>query len=171
MVYLVAITLNLLPLAGLSLRSARGRAVAPAWWWMGAGFAVSWLADVGGYLVGTRAVSTIYPVGQALCFLVALVPRPLPAMLVVVGAGVLAVFLRVRWHLDYDVLLHTVACGSIVAAALQAKAPVLPALAIGFGLWLLAWWAFVVYRSPNAYSAYQLCRCAGVGLFLCAALR
>jgi hypothetical protein len=150
-------------LAGLHLSGQRRD---PAWWWLAGAYGVSWLADAAAIVVDPWLVSAVYPVTQASLVAAVLAPRRHAVGIVglLVLIGVLAIMGR-GTH-GPDVLLHTVAYGTVVALVTPLPLGRLRvALLAGFGGMGVAWLAFAAAPSWPTWGAFQAMRALGLGLF------
>lgn len=151
---------GLLPLAAVAVH---GRRLASAWWWLAAAFAVSWVADLAGWLGQFPLASQTYPLLQGSLFALVLAPRSVA--LSVVGGLALAsgLSLALRSGAGVDVALHVAAMLSTAALAWRNLTPsaLRWTLAAGFVALAAAWCAVVLWpMSVAALDAYGWVRVA-----------
>jgi hypothetical protein len=167
----IAAEMGLVPLAWLVWLRHRGRNPGLAWWWLAAAFFVSWLADTAALFVDPDLVGNLYPLTQAALVGAVLLDR-LEAVEFAFALTVVA-FVAVAWHgpLGIDVLLRTVAWGSVAVLAwrYQALWRLRDALVVSFGFGLLAWWWYALAPGWPSWLTYQAVRALGIALFCVAA--
>lgn len=151
---------GLVPLAAVALHGSR---LPSAWWWLAAAFAVSWVADLAGWLGGFGLASQTYPLLQGALFALVLAPRPV-AMAVIGGLAVASgLSLAVRGGQGVDVALHLAAMLTTAALARRNLAPGVLRWTLGAGCIVqAAAWCVVVARplSVVALDAYGWVRVA-----------
>lgn len=156
-----AFAIGLIPVAALGVLAMRRR-VGSAWWWMAAGFGVSFVADLLTLVMPHPLVSQVYPVSQAALFLLVLLPRS--QAIAVIGAlfAAAAGSMAARQGMGLDFPLHAVAWGSVAGAAWLVLMPGLLRTALGvcFPVLILAWGAFVLWPGWTAWGAMQGVRVA-----------
>lgn len=158
----VATWLGLVPLAWLAVRRSRN----VAFWWLGAAFAVSWLADMAArYLASWAFMNPLYPVSQAALIGAVLLSRRQAEWftLALMAVGLLGVLFPSR----PDVLVHTVAWGGICGLVWDRYGMdvLRTSLLVTFGLGLFAYYGFVMYPMWVTWLLYQGCRVLGTALF------
>ncbi len=159
--------LGLVPVTWLAFRYWRGAVVSVAAWTIAVAFWVSFLADmaVRAHHDWQWVVSPVYLVSQGTLMAGALLAWPTVLALVLptlVAAGIVAML--AHGAEGPDILLHTVAFGTIAGLALQ-RTRYRSALLVGFGVGLVAWWAYCASPSMATWAAYQSCRALAVVLF------
>ena len=163
---------GIIPLAWLVAITLAGKARGAMWWWIAVGYGVSYLADSIAHAHPHLAdvMGNTYPIMQAALIVGALVSAKEAAL--VLGALVWAGLLAIVWASNVDVLLNTVACGTIAGVALIRPVPpkLRLALVVSFGVGLVAYWAYAADQSWTNYRIYQSERAIGTGLFCWAAL-
>lgn len=170
----VAHHMALVPLVWLLVLHARGNARDVAWWWLGAAYAVSWLADTAAHVVSPWLVSAVYPVTQAGIVGAVLLDRRRASLYasVLVLIGVAAV-LSPHSLTGPDLILRSVAWGAVAYLALHR--PELGRLSVAlfasFGVTLVAWWGYAFLPGWATWSTYQTARLVGIALFCYAAAR
>jgi hypothetical protein len=161
------------PLLWLAALRARGTVVGTAWWWLAGAFFVSWLADTGAHVVDPWLMSLVYPVSQAAIVGAVLLEREDAVLFVLALAlvGILAVLWRGVG--TPDVLVHTVAWGSIACVAFDRDAlgNLRLALIIAFGFGLVAWLGYTITPGYQTWLCYQGVRALGIGTFCWAAAK
>ena len=174
MVAYAAFALGAVPLVALGVMHRAGRPRDAGWWGIAGAFAVSFLADLASLVVGHPLVSQVYPVTQAALIAAVLLPsRPLVESVIALFLCAAAGSIVVRQAAGLDVLLHTIAWGGIALIAYDQlpKGALRSALVYGFGLGVVAWWAFVAVPGWWTWGAFQLTRVFAVGGFTLAAWR
>jgi len=157
--------LGALPFLWLVGRYVRGHPVRPDAWWIASGFGVSCVADllVRIHWLAPWVASPVYLVSQGAFIATALAPDVWAVLVTLVAVGeVQVLFAGVTRP---DVLLHTVAFGTITGAALMRPTRYRWSLLAAFGVGLLAWWAYVAAPGWATWLAYQGCRAVAVALF------
>jgi hypothetical protein len=145
-----------------------------AWYWLAGAFFVSWIADSFA-LAGIEPwlMSLVYPVSQAAIVGAVLLEREDAALFVL--ALVIVGILAVLWKGvgTPDVLVHTVAWGSIVCVAFDRDAlgKLRLALIVAFGFGLVAWLGYTLTPGWPSWLAYQGVRALGIGTFCWAAAK
>jgi hypothetical protein len=169
----LAAEMGLIPLVFLAVRQVRGQRAGAAWWWLALAFAVSWLADTAALFVDPDLVGNLYPVTQAALVGAVLLDR-LDAMRLAVALVIVGV-VAVLWHgpLGIDVLLRTVAWGSVAWIAWERPAlgRLRDCLVVAFGAGLVAWWWYAFAPGWWSWGVYQGVRLLGILLFCGAAAR
>jgi hypothetical protein len=167
----VASEMALLPMLTLAWLHVTERHRDPSLWWIAGAFGISFLADTAALWVDPKTVSAVYPISQAALVGAVFLSRTdadrLLAALIVTGMASLL------WHgADHlDVLLHTVAWGTVTGLALTRATGLLRAsLVSAFGLGLVAWWSYVVAPGWTSWGALQSARALGLILFCIAAI-
>lgn len=162
MIFAVALSVGLVPLAYLSLLRLLGTRWESASWWLAAAFAVSFVADVVGLMGHGALVSQVYLVTQAALFAAVLIPsRPVVEWAVWVLLFTASLSVVARQGEGLDVLLHVVAFGSVSALAwMLARGRLRLVLGVGFACLALAWCGYVWRLSFVTWGAYHAVRLA-----------
>jgi hypothetical protein len=156
----VAHHLGLVPLAWLAIKRVRDT----AYWWLGMAFGVSWIADTLAHFMGQSRVSLAYPVSQAALIGAVFLTRKDAWQLVgILLSAAIAALLFSGW----DLLLHTIAWGSIVGIMWDKwqLGHLRTSLLVTFGLGLLAWWGYVAHPGWTTWLLFQSCRLVGTLVF------
>ncbi|HEV8448594.1 MAG TPA: hypothetical protein VGQ44_17310 [Gemmatimonadaceae bacterium] len=157
----VAIVMALLPAVTLGGLRLAGRRRDARLWWIAAGFAVSWLANVTALAFPPNdrwAPTLVYPVTQVALIATAFWPRRMVLLLVLdLSAIGLAAIVWRGLHAP-DVVLHSAASLAVVAIVVDRRDAswlVRGSLLIYFGLGLVAWipHAMWVHAHPLAHGA------------------
>ena len=170
----LAHALGIVPLLWLAVLHATGQKRDAGWWWIAGALSVSFIADTASHWVPHPLVSQVYPVTQAALIAAVLLPsRPLVESVIALFLCAAAGSIVVRQAAGLDVLLHTIAWGGIALIAYDQlpKGALRSALVYGFGLGVVAWWAFVAVPGWWTWGAFQLTRVFAVGGFTLAAWR
>lgn len=152
----------LIPLAWLILQGERR----PEWWWLAGAFGISWLADTAAHWVSPALIGVVYPVSQAAIVGAVLLNRT-DAYVLLLLLWITAV-LAVLWEgvTGPEVMLRTVAWGSIVGmAGMRPLGRLRYSLLMAFGIGWLAWLGYVLAPGWGSWGVYQSVRLAGLGLF------
>ena len=164
--------LGIVPLAWLVALALSGKPRSAMWWWIATGYGVSYLADSIAHAHPPLAdlVGNTYPIAQAALIVGALVSVREAA--IALGAFVWVGLLAMVWAANIDVLLSTVAFGTVAGLALTRPLDrkLGLALVVTFGAGLLAWYWYAANPSWTSYGVYQSERAIGTGLFCWAAL-
>jgi hypothetical protein len=171
----VAHQMALVPLVALGVLRARGERRDAALWWIALAFAVSWLADLAADLLPVEyrwAPSVVYPVTQAAIIGAVLLPRLMAVVFLWLMYTVAAMVVAVH-GIGPDRFERTAVCLGVVAMVWYRRE--LPsrlriALAVYFGVGLVAWLIHVQWLVVATWYPYQLARLAGLLLFAWAAL-
>jgi hypothetical protein len=166
----VACEMALVPVVWLTGRTLRGYRPGAAYWWLAGAFAVSWLADTAAHWTDPWLVGLVYPVSQAALIGAVLLDRSEATLLVWVLVWT-AIAAALWEHVQGpDVLVRTVAWGSVTGLAYERPAlgMLRRALLVSFGLGWLCWLAYALAPGWSSWGAYQAVRLAGLLLF-CAA--
>lgn len=167
--------LELIPLTWLVLLHRDGQKRGAAWWWLAAAFTVSWVADaIARELPPDErwVVSLVYVVSQAALIGAVFLDRldALRFTLVLGMVGVADVLLFGRAVLaGPDILLRTVAWGSVAGLAWQTPARVRASLLVTFGLGLVCWLAYTAVPGWTTYLTYKAAWTTGLVVFCAAA--
>lgn len=156
---------GLIPLLWLMLGPSRDH----RWWWMAAGFAVSYLADAVAAVSAPTFVSQLYPVTQAALFVLVLAPRRSREWLI--GGLLCCAGVSVAWReaQGLDILLHVVAWGTVAAMGWFTPHRLRLALMTYFAGGAVLWCAYVFSPGWITWGAYQVTRLLGVALWCVAA--
>lgn len=174
MIFYLAYSLGVIPLAWLAWLAARWHRRDAAWWWLGGAFFVSFIADSFA-LAGVEPwlMSLVYPVSQAAIVGAVLLEREDAGLFVLalVTMGIVAVLWRGVG--TPDVVVHTVAWGSIAVVALDRAAlgRLRLALIVAFGFGWIAWIGYTITPGWTSWICYQGLRALGIGCFCWAASR
>lgn len=159
----------LVPLAPLLWRRSTARL-----WWIGAAFAVSWVADAAvGFGVPAYFVSALYPVTQFGLLYGVLAPRK-PATLLLLVTGVIAILAVIAGSTQLPEAALRITGSLAVVALVKDRADlklIRPALLVYFGLGALCWLGYTVWPGLYPWLAYQAMRLAGLGVFTVAIWR
>lgn len=151
----------LIPLLWLVLTQTRE----PTWWWLGASFALSWLADTLAHAIDPGFVSAIYPVGQAMIVGALLLERPDARRFVIAIAlaGIAAIAVE---GFAPSRFLRTVAWLSLAALAFELpKTPLRVLLLTAFGAGWLAWLGYTIVPGWVTWGVYQIVRAMSIAMF------
>jgi hypothetical protein len=163
---------GILPLAWLVVLALVGQDRSARVWWIATGYGVSYLADSVAHSHPALAdlVGNTYPIMQAALIAGALVSPKESAF--VLGTFVWAGLLSLVWASNVDVLLRTVAWGTVAGLTLlrPIERKLGLALVVTFGAGLLAWYWYAANPSWTSYGVYQSERAIGTALFCWAVL-
>ena len=161
-----ATAIGLLPLAWLSFRHALGKSTPSALWWIAAAFGVSWLADTLASWANPAVISIVYPVSQAGVIGLVLLQRRDAQRFLALMVAVAVVSILWQGVTAPDVLLRSVAWGGVVGMAVHSTFGRLRwALAVYFGLGLIAWVWYAALPGWPSWLGYQGTRLAGLLAF------
>lgn len=162
MIFAVALSVGLVPLAYLSLLRLLGTRWESASWWLAAAFAVSFVADVVGLMGHGALVSQVYLVTQAALFAAVLIPsRPALEWAVWLLLFTASLSVVARQGEGLDVLLHVVAFASVSGLAWTLAAGRLRlVLSVGFACLALAWVLYAAWPGWATWGAYHVTRLA-----------
>lgn len=172
MIFELAHLLGAVPILWLALMQLWGEKRGAAWWWLAGAFAVGWGADTLAHWASPWLASTVYLVSQAGIIGAVLLARREAVLLAAVLVGIAVLAILWRGVEGPDLLLHTVAMGSVAGIVWDRKVLGLLRMAflVRFGVGLLIWWAYGLYPGWTTWGAYQSVRLAGVLLFCWAAV-
>jgi len=177
--------MDLVPLAWLGVLHWRGKKRDTAWWWIAGAFAVSWISDTAAQYMGASdrwLPSLVYPVSQAGMIGMVFLNRVWSERIVVVLVAVAVAAAFVNDPKLPDVLLRTVAWGTVAGVAWGVAMPgrLRASLLVSFGVALLCWIAFIASWGTQGQLAsstfvaawtYHLTRAIGLALFCWATMR
>jgi hypothetical protein len=167
--------LALVPLVWLVGLHLAGRRRGVEWWWMAAGFGVSFLADLLAHWDRTGAVMAAYPISQAAIFLLVFVDRHTARLLILwlVGLSLLVPFLVPPKGMD--AINSALSWGAVALVAWRRwslPTPLRLSLLVYFGLGL-TWLGYLAWPWWGGgwgwYLVYQATRVAGTALWCWAA--
>lgn len=138
-----------------------------AHWWIGAAFAVSWIADSAAHWVDPMMLSIVYPISQSALIGAVLMTRSEAWLFLAVLLifGMLTLWFNGVGH--PELLLRSVAWGIVTYTAYQRPQLGLlgTSLILYFGFGLIAWGVYVLSPGWWTWGAYQWIRAMGVSLF------
>lgn len=137
------------------------------WWWIGLGYAVSFLADSLSHWAPHPLIYNAYPLSQAGLILVALTPRFAPRL--TIGLTVIGCLSIVTLGVPNLWALHLAAWGLVAVIGWRCTEWLRLALVMSFGIGLVAWSLTQLSPGWPAWIAFQSTRLLGT-LALCVAM-